>query len=137
MKILLTGSTGYIGKRLLQQLLEQGHEVICMVRNLERLMSGEPALNNFIGVEIDLLNPVPESAITNDFDVAFFLIHSMSTSIREFMKEEARSAGNFADFIKRSNCKQIIYLSGISNSEKLSKHLQSRKNVEDILRNSG
>ena len=57
MKILLTGSTGYIGKRLLQQLLEQGHEVVCMVRNLERLMNAEQALKGFTGVEIDLLNP--------------------------------------------------------------------------------
>jgi uncharacterized protein YbjT (DUF2867 family) len=137
MKILLTGSTGYIGKRLLQQLLEQGHEVICLVRNLERLMSAEQSLIGFTGVEIDLLNPVPESAVSLDFDVAFFLIHSMSTSIKEFMNEEAQSAGNFADFIRRSNCKQVIYLSGISNSEKLSRHLQSRKNVEEILRNSG
>jgi len=137
MKILLTGSTGYIGKRLLQQLLEQGHEVICMVRNLERLMTTEQPLSGFTGIEIDLLNPVPESLVSKDFDVAFFLIHSMSTSIGEFMEEEARSAGNFADFVRQSDCKQVIYLSGISNSEKLSRHLQSRKNVEEILRNSG
>ncbi len=137
MKILLTGSTGYIGKRLLQQLLEQGHEVTCLVRNLERLMSAEQSLTGFTGKEVDLLNPVPESLLELDIDVAFFLIHSMSTSIGEFMNEEARSAGNFADFIRQTNCQQIIYLSGISNSEKLSRHLQSRKNVEDILRNSG
>ncbi len=136
MKILLTGSTGYIGKRLLQQLLAQGHEVICLVRNLERLMTAEQTLKGFTGVEIDLLNPVPE-AVSMDFDVAFFLIHSMSNSIKEFMDEEAQSAKNFADFIRISNCKQVIYLSGISNSEKLSRHLQSRKNVEDILQNSG
>jgi uncharacterized protein YbjT (DUF2867 family) len=137
MKILLTGSTGYIGKRLLQQLLEQGHKVTCLVRNLERLMTSEQSLEGVEGVEVDLLNPVPEALHSLDFDVAFFLIHSMSTSIGEFMKEEALSASNFADFIRQSNCKQIIYLSGISNSEKLSKHLQSRKNVEDILKNSG
>jgi uncharacterized protein YbjT (DUF2867 family) len=137
MKILLTGSTGYIGKRLLQQLLEQGHTVTCLVRSLERLMTAEQSLDGINGIEVDLLNPVPVSLHSLDIDVAFFLIHSMSTSIGEFMKEEALSAGNFADFIRQTNCKQIIYLSGISNSEKLSRHLQSRKNVEDILRNSG
>jgi uncharacterized protein YbjT (DUF2867 family) len=137
MKILLTGSTGYIGKRLLQHLLEEGHEVVCFVRNLERLMTAEQPLEGVQGIEVDLLNPVPSSLYSMDIDVAFFLIHSMSTSITEFMKEEARSAGNFADFINQTNCKQIIYLSGISNSEKLSRHLQSRKNVEEILRNSG
>lgn len=137
MRILLTGSTGYIGKRLLHQLLEQGHEIICIVRNLERLMITEQTDSGFTGVEIDLLKPVPDSTISHDFDVAFYLIHSMSTSIREFMNEEAVSANNFSEFIKKTTCKQIIYLSGISNSEKLSRHLQSRKNVEDILRNSG
>lgn len=137
MKILLTGCTGYIGKRLLQHLLEQNHEVICMVRNLGRLMAAEHSTTGLTGLEIDLLNPVPDALLSEDIDVAFYLIHSMSTSVGEFMEEEARSAGNFADFIRQTNCKQIIYLSGISNSEKLSRHLQSRKNVEEILRSSG
>ncbi len=137
MKILLTGSTGYIGKRLLKELLEQGHEVICLVRNLERLMTSEQSMESIRGIEADLLKPVPSSLYSLDINVAFYLIHSMSTSISEFMNEEALSAGNFADFIKQTNCKQIIYLSGISNSKKLSRHLQSRRNVEDILRNSG
>ncbi len=137
MKVLLTGSTGYIGKRLMQQLLEQGHEVICLVRNLERLFTSEQSTEGIRGIEADLLKSVPSSLHTLDFDVAFYLVHSMSTSVTEFMNEEALSAGNFADFIRQTNCKQIIYLSGISNSEKLSRHLQSRRNVEDILRNSG
>ena len=136
MEVLLTGSTGYIGKRLLQQLREEGHEVICLVRNLERLMTSEQSMEGIRGIEADLLKPVPPSLYTLDIDVAFYLIHSMSTSISEFMKEEALSALNFAEFIKQTNCKQIIYLSGISNSKKLSRHLQSRRNVEDILRQS-
>jgi uncharacterized protein YbjT (DUF2867 family) len=137
MKVLLTGSTGYIGKRLLHELRDQGHEVICLVRNLERLMTSEQSMEGIQGIETDLLNPVPSALYALDIDVAFYLIHSMSTSITEFMNEEAVSAGNFADFIRQTNCKQIIYLSGISNSKKLSRHLQSRRNVEDILRNSG
>jgi len=136
MKVLLTGSTGYIGKRLLQQLREEGHEVICFVRNLERLITSEQSMEGIRGIEADLLKPVPSSLYSLDIDVAFYLIHSMSTSITEFMKEEALSAGNFAEFIKQTNCQQIIYLSGISNSKKLSRHLQSRRNVEDILRKS-
>jgi uncharacterized protein YbjT (DUF2867 family) len=88
------------------------------------------------GIEADLLKPVPSSLYTLDIDVAFYLVHSMSTSISEFMNEEALSAENFADFIRQTNCHQIIYLSGISNSKKLSRHLQSRRNVEDILRKS-
>ncbi len=137
MKILLTGSTGYIGKRLLQNLSGNGHEVTCFVRSLGRMVV--PPNSNAIvsGHEIDLLKPIPEHLQSLDIDVAFYLVHSMSSSIGQFMEEEALSASNFASFIGKTNCKQIIYLSGISNSEKLSKHLQSRKNVEEILRKSG
>lgn len=137
MKVLLTGSTGYIGKRLLQALLEQGHEVICMVRNLERLLNLELQLTGFQGIEVDLIHAVDQKHTNLDIDVAFYLIHSMSTSIGDFMAEEVISAGNFANYISQTNCKQIIYVSGISNSHKLSKHLQSRKNVEEVLNSSG
>jgi len=89
------------------------------------------------GHEIDLLKPIPEHLHHLDIDVAFYLVHSMSSSIGQFMEEEALSARNFADFISKTNCKQIIYLSGISNSEKLSRHLQSRKDVEELLGKSG
>jgi uncharacterized protein YbjT (DUF2867 family) len=136
MRILLTGSTGYIGKRLLHELREQGHEVICLVRNLERLITSEQSMDGIQGIEADLLIPVSASLYTLEIDVAFYLVHSMSTSISEFMEEEALSAGNFAEFIRHTICRQIIYLSGISNSTKLSRHLQSRRNVEDILRKS-
>lgn len=137
MKILLTGSTGYIGKRLLQNLSENGHEVTCFVRNLGRMIVPESTSAIVRGHEIDLLKPIPEHIESIDLDVAFYLVHSMSSSIGQFMVEEALSARNFATFISKTNCKQIIYLSGISNSEKLSRHLQSRKDVEELLRQSG
>jgi uncharacterized protein YbjT (DUF2867 family) len=137
MKILLTGSTGYIGKRLLQNLTDNGHEVTCFVRNLERMIVPESQNAIVTGHEIDLLKPIPEHIESIDIDVAFYLVHSMSSSIGQFMVEEALSAKNFAAFISKTNCRQIIYLSGISNSEKLSRHLQSRKDVEELLRQSG
>jgi uncharacterized protein YbjT (DUF2867 family) len=137
MKVLLTGSTGYIGKRLLQNLSANGHEVTCFVRSMERLIVPGQSNAKVVGHEIDLLKPIPDHLHALDFDVAFYLVHSMSSSIGQFMEEEAVSARNFANFIGKTNCKQIIYLSGISNSEKLSRHLQSRKNVENLLRESG
>jgi uncharacterized protein YbjT (DUF2867 family) len=137
MKILLTGSTGYIGKRLLQNLSTSGHEVTCFVRSLERMIVPENSNASIIGHEINLLKPIPEHLHSLDIDVAFYLVHSMSSSIGQFMEEEAQSARNFAAFISKTNCSQVIYLSGISNSEKLSRHLQSRKNVENLLRESG
>lgn len=137
MKVLLTGSTGYIGKRLLQNLSANGHEVTCFVRSLERLMVPDRTNAPVTGHEINLLKPIPEHLHALDFDVAFYLVHSMSSSIGQFMEEEAQSARNFATYLSHTNCRQIIYLSGIANSDKLSKHLQSRKNVEDLLRQSG
>lgn len=137
MKVLLTGSTGYIGKRLLNNLSENGHDVTCFVRNMGRMIVPDKFNASVVGHEIDLLKPIPEHLMTIDIDVAFYLVHSMSSSIGQFMKEEALSARNFASYIGKTNCKQVIYLSGISNSKKLSRHLQSRRDVEDILRESG
>lgn len=136
MKVLLTGSTGYIGKRLFQVLSERGDEINCFVRNLSRL-NLDNRTSELRKFEVDLLKPISVDLQNLNIDVAFYLVHSMSSSIGDFMAEEALSAKNFADFISRTNCKQIIYLSGISNSPKLSKHLKSRRNVEEILRVSG
>ncbi len=137
MKVLFTGSTGYISKRLQNNLSAAGHDVTCFVRSLERMIVPELSNANVTGHEIDLLKPIPDHLHSLDIDVAFYLVHSMSSSIGQFMEEEALSARNFAAFISKTNCRQIIYLSGISNSDKLSKHLQSRKNVEELLRESG
>lgn len=137
MKVLLTGSTGYIGKRLFQVLSEKSYEINCFVRTLNRLNLPEHSKSLIRKYEIDLLKPIPVELQSLDIDVAFYLVHSMSSSIDDFMEEEALSAKNFADYNSKTNCKQIIYLSGISNSPKLSKHLKSRKNVEEILHVSG
>ena len=137
MKVLLTGSTGYIGKRLLNNISAAGHDVTCFVRSLERMIIPNSSNAKVSGQEIDLLKPIPYHLQSLDIDVAFYLVHSMSSSIGQFMEEEALSARNFASFISKTNCQQIIYLSGISNSDKLSRHLQSRKNVEELLRESG
>ncbi|MBT8294202.1 MAG: NAD(P)H-binding protein, partial [Eudoraea sp.] len=58
MKILLTGANGYIGMRLLPLLLEEGHEIICTVRNKERLSIDPETRSKISIVEIDFLEPV-------------------------------------------------------------------------------
>ncbi|WP_297796343.1 NAD(P)H-binding protein, partial [uncultured Eudoraea sp.] len=133
MKILLTGANGYIGMRLLPLLLDKGHDVICTVRNAERLSIDPETRSKVTILEIDFLEDVEAGKIPDDIDAAYFLIHSMSTSTRDFDEMEARTARNFNSYLKNSNVKQVIYLSGIVNDENLSKHLWSRKNVEEIL----
>lgn len=136
MKILLTGSTGYIGKRLLPVLTEQGHHVICCVRDKNRFEKKEYYNDKISLFEVDFLKEINPENIPVEFDVAFYLIHSMSSSISEFSEFETDCANNFVSFIKKTNCRQIIYLSGIANAPELSEHLLSRKNVEEILKRS-
>ncbi|KPM31451.1 nad-dependent epimerase/dehydratase [Croceitalea dokdonensis DOKDO 023] len=133
MKILLTGANGYIGMRLLPQLVEAGHEVICAVRDEKRLSVEGQMRKRIQVIELDFLDDVGESKIPKDIETAYYLIHSMTSSITDFDEKEAISARNFNQHLAKTNCKQVIYLSGIVNEKELSKHLSSRKNVEDIL----
>ena len=138
MKILLTGATGYIGKRLLPVLIEQGHQVICCVRDKNRFPSEgvykHPKVSLF---EVDFLKEINFSDTIKNIDVAYYLIHSMSSNVSDFSSLEETSANNFIKLVKQTLVKQIIYLGGITNEKKLSKHLASRKRVEEILAASG
>jgi uncharacterized protein YbjT (DUF2867 family) len=133
MRILLTGSTGYIAQRLLPVLLGNGHEVICCVRDRARFDSEKYRSPSLSVLEVDFLKTETLQGIPVDIDAAYYLIHSMSTSTGDFEKMEEASANNFKDRLQQTKARQVIYLSGIVNEEKLSKHLTSRKNVETIL----
>lgn len=133
MRILLTGSTGYIAQRLLPVLLGNGNEVICCVRDRARFDSAKYRSSSLSVIEVDFLKPETLQNIPDDIDAAYYLIHSMSTSTGDFEKMEETSAINFKNCIQHTKARQVIYLSGIVNEEKLSKHLASRSNVENIL----
>ena len=136
MKILLTGATGYIAQRLLPVLLEQGHQVICCVRDKKRFNDHNYHSENLSVIEADFLDRESLQNIPDDIDVAYYLIHSMSTQSGDFEQMEKISAENFKDRIQKTSTKQVIYLSGIVNETQLSKHLSSRKQVEDTLSGS-
>lgn len=133
MKILLTGVTGYIAQRLLPVLLKNGHEVICCVRDKNRFNKKNYSTSNLTVIEADFLDKESLQQIPKDIEVAYYLIHSMSTQSGDFEHMEEMCATNFRNCIEQTNAKQVVYLSGISNAEELSKHLSSRKNVETIL----
>jgi uncharacterized protein YbjT (DUF2867 family) len=133
MKILLTGVTGYIAQRLLPVLLDQSHEVVCCVRDKARFNSKKYQNANLTVVEVDFLREDTLLNIPEDIDAAYYLIHSMSTQKGDFEDMETICAAHFKSRIEQTNAKQVIYLSGISNAEELSKHLSSRKNVETLL----
>ncbi len=134
MRILLTGVTGYVGKRLLPALIEKGHEIICCVREKNRLTIHPNLLKQVEIIEIDFLKDITPDAFPQNIDAAYYLIHSMTTSSEKFDSLESKAASNFKKYIESTTVKQVIYLSGISNETKLSKHLLSRKKVEDILK---
>jgi uncharacterized protein YbjT (DUF2867 family) len=133
MRILLTGATGYIAQRLLPVLLEQEHEVICCLRDKNRFNAESFPSSKLSVIEVDFLKPDTLLNIPKDIDVAYYLIHSMSSTTGDFTSMESKAAENFMEGIALTNAKQIIYLSGIVNEKQLSKHLRSRQNVENIL----
>ena len=133
MKILLTGATGYIGKRLLPILVTQGHEVICCVRDKNRFFCPIEFRKNITVIEVDFLKKETLSEIPDDIIAAYYLIHSMSGSDENYDELERISAENFVNRIDQTTAKQVIYLGGIVNDKSLSKHLSSRKKVEDVL----
>lgn len=133
MKILLTGATGYVGRRLLSVLLEKGHEVYCLVRETSRLniqAYNSPFLH---AIEADFLQTIPPEKIPADIDVAYYLVHSMSGA-GNFADKEQQSATHFIQALSHTAVQQIIYLGGIANASQLSTHLSSRKQVEEVLK---
>ena len=132
MKILLTGATGYIGKRILPLLINKGHHVVCCVRDKSRFNPPTSLIANISIIEVDLLDQSSLQNIPNDIDIAYYLVHSMSVSDNYKLLEQ-ESAINFQKTLSNTNVEQVIYLSGIVNESGLSKHLSSRKTVEDEL----
>jgi len=132
MRILLTGASGYIGKRLLPTLVEDGHQVICSVRDKNRYNPPKSLIPHIEIVEVDLLEKETLANIPTDIDGAFYLVHSMSSS-SDYQNLELKSAQNFREAIDKTDAQHVVYLSGIVNESELSEHLSSRKNVETEL----
>ncbi|MBI9062208.1 MAG: SDR family oxidoreductase [Marinilabiliaceae bacterium] len=134
MRVLLTGATGYIGKHLLPLLLAQGHDVVCCVRDKNRFHPSLEYSQQIQIVEIDFLKTFYCTTVLPPFDVAFYLIHTMTSGNPHFNQLEQKAAIHFRELVNRLKVKQVVYLSGIVNHQKLSKHLKSRLQVESVLR---
>jgi uncharacterized protein YbjT (DUF2867 family) len=143
LRVLVTGATGFIGSRIIKRLLADGeYNVRCMTRNPENVYE----LFNLSGdiievVKVDASNYLELVEALKGVDVAFYLIHSMEGSSKkwkEFSKRDRIAAENFAKAASQTNTKRIIYLSGLIDVDRndLSEHMQSRKEVGDILRTS-
>lgn len=134
MHILLTGATGYIGRRLLTVLIDQGHLITCCVRDSSRFMLPEVGRSQIRILETDFSSAMTDTQGIEKVDAAYYLIHSLTKSKSGYAEHEKQTARNFRKLVEYLQCNQVIYLGGIVNEESLSEHLSSRKAVESILK---
>lgn len=135
-KVLITGASGFVGKRLILYLLNQGHEVhaLCRIKGIKIFSEDKPNLFYIWG---DLENPETLKNIPEDMEAAYYLVHSMSEIVTDLAQTETKVVKQFIEGIQKTRIKQIIYLGGIINNEKeLSPHLKSRLLVEQVLKKS-
>ena len=129
--ILVTGSTGFIGKKLLTKLSDSGLKIRAMSR------SKYPDTENVQHVQADAFDVESLTAATDGIETAFYLLHSMEGSKKEWAKfanREKQQAQNFLQAATKSGVKRIVYLGGLVNeSLELSTHMRSRHEVGKIL----
>jgi len=131
MKVLVTGATGYIGRRLNERLLARSDlDVRLLVRNKNKVRA---AMSEKVEiVEGDTFHPGILDMALQAIDVAYYLIHSMSSD-RDYKELDRLSAENFRDAAIRAGVKRIIYLGGLGVRETASEHLLSRLETGEIL----
>lgn len=145
LKILITGASGFIGSRLVSRLCSSSfhskkHEIICITRNVDSLAG---RFNEQVKIiKADASNYLELLKAMTGIDVAFYLIHSMEGSSKDWKKFAERdrvAAENFAKAATECRIKRIIYLGGLNNEkdiDSLSGHMRSRAQVGDILKTS-
>jgi uncharacterized protein YbjT (DUF2867 family) len=135
-RCLATGATGYIGGRLVPQLLDRGHAVRALARNPGKL-DDAPWRTRVEVARGDLGDPDSLAEAFDGVDVVYYLVHSMGSS-RDFVAEESKSARNVAAAAARAGVKRIVYLGGLHpHDAELSEHLKSRAAVGETLIGSG
>ena len=129
-KILVTGSSGYIGGRLVPRLLAEGYNVTAVGRRPEFLnFASHP---NLTIDTLDARNPDECMKVIHGHDVVFYLIHSLTES-KKFEEIEKETATNIGNACYQADIKRIIYLGGLGDEDQLSEHLRSRQAVGKIL----
>jgi uncharacterized protein YbjT (DUF2867 family) len=136
MRILVTGATGYVGGRLVPELLARGHAVRCMVRDPARLQ-GRSWAGHVEIVRGDVLEPASLAPVLAGIEAAYYLVHSLSAG-RDFHDRDLRAARAFGEAAAAAGVSRIVYLGGLGDaSGALSEHLRSRQDTGAALGASG
>src|SRR6185295_2833372 len=131
--ILLTGATGYVGRRLLQALERRGSRLRCLVRRPAALPGAAPSTEVVPG---DLFDGESLRRAMVGITQAYYLVHSMSDE-GGFAERDRQAALAFGGACRDAGVRRIVYLGALGRGEHLSKHLASRQEVGRILRSSG
>lgn len=130
-RILVTGSTGYIGGRLVPRLVEAGHDVRCLARDPQKL-AGVPWASAVEVVQGDVGEPASLGPAMAGIDVVYYLVHAIGTGAG-FEETDRRSACNVADAAAAAGVGRIIYLGGlVPVGQQASPHLASRAEVGQV-----
>jgi len=130
MKILITGATGYIGRRLIYSMIEDGADIRVFVRNkakLERPITQACEITEGSTFDSDKM-----AEALKDIHTAYYLIHSMGKD-GDFEDMDKKSAELFRDACIDAGVKKIIYLGGLGDISTASKHLKSRMETGQVL----
>jgi uncharacterized protein YbjT (DUF2867 family) len=128
-RILVTGATGFIGRRLVPALDAEGHDVRAMTRRPESYDGpGEPVAGD-VDDRDSLLGPL------EGVDVAYYMVHSLDDA--DFERKDAEAARAFAWAAAEQGVQQIVYMGGLGDDGELSAHLRSRREVESLLGETG
>ena len=135
--VLLTGATGFIGRRLLPRLVLAGFRVRCLVRSKQRFRSLFPDMDSVEVVNGDVRDRGALDQAMQNVSSALYLIHSMEGGpfqARSFAREDKKAAQAFVNAAEAAGVERIIYLGGLGErGQNLSRHLASRQEVGNIL----
>ena len=128
---LVTGASGYVGGRLVRDLLSDGKKVRIFVRDAKKI-AGQNWSESVEIIEGNAHNSQDLERALDGVDTAYYLLHSINVATN-FGDIESAMAQTFSEAAEKSQIKQIAYLGGIANDENRSRHLTSRMNTGTVL----
>jgi uncharacterized protein YbjT (DUF2867 family) len=130
MRVLVAGSTGFVGRQLCPALVAAGHEVMAMTRNPQNYHGAGCPVGG------DVADPASLAAPLQDCAAAYYLVHQLGE--KDFAQADASAAIAFGQAAAKADVKRIVYLGGLgNNADDLSAHLRSRREVEGLLGQAG